>query len=223
MPRRKDLVTGEIYHIHNKSIANFKIFNTHNDFLRIKNMFKYYQLDDVSLSFSEFIKLKEIEKNKFNEYFISISQNKERLVQIIAYCIMPTHLHLILKQLKENGISNFMRYILSSYSHYFNSKYKRKGPLWESRFKDVLVQIDDQLLHLTRYVHLNPVTAYLVNEPEDWPASSYKEYLSEINKENKICIYDDILNIEPVFYKEFVENRISYQRELAKIKELLLE
>ena len=95
--------------------------------------------------------------------------------------------------------------------------------MWEGRFKNVLVESDEQLLHLTRYIHLNPVAAYLVDKPENWSASSYKEYLSGDNDKNKICEYSEILEIEPSFYKEFVEDRISYQREIAKIKELILE
>ncbi len=78
---------------------------------------------------------------------------------------MPTHIHLILKQLKEDGISAYMSKILNSYTCYFNRRTKRKGPLWESRFKRVEVTSDEQLLHLTRYIHLNPVTAHIVEEP----------------------------------------------------------
>ena len=159
----------------------------------------------------------------FNDYLFSISSQAEKVVQIVAYCIMPTHLHLILKQLKEDGIANFMRKVLNSYSHYFNIKHKRKGPLWEARFKNVLVRTDEQLLHLTRYIHLNPVTAYLVDKPEDWLFSSYKEYVSNVVDEERICKYNNILDIEPDSYKKFVEDRILYQRDLAKIKELILE
>ena len=70
-----------------------------------------------------------------------------------------------------------MRRLLNSYTRYFNEKIKRKGPLWEGRFKKVLVNSDEQLLHLTRYVHLNPVSAGIVEKPEDWPCSSYREYI----------------------------------------------
>jgi putative transposase len=152
-----------------------------------------------------------------------VSFYKEKLVEIIAYCIMPTHLHLVLKQLEDNGISIFMNRILNSYSHYFNIKHERKGPLWEGRFKHILVEKDEYLLHLTRYIHLNPVTAYLVNKPEEWFASSYGEYLQDVKKDDKICKYSEILEIEPKSYREFIEDRISYQRELAKIKHLVMD
>ena len=61
-------------------------------------------------------------------------------VEIIAYCIMPTHFHLVVKQLKEDGISFFIQQILNSYSRYFNIKTKRKGPLWEGRFQNVIIE-----------------------------------------------------------------------------------
>lgn len=105
----------------------------------------------------------------------------------------------------------------------FLIKHKRKGPLWEGRFKNVLIKTEEQLLHLTRYVHLNPVSSYLVDKPENWPASSYCEYLSEVNLEDRSCNYENVLSLEPAAYKNFVEDRISYQRELVKIRKLILD
>jgi len=209
-----DIVTGEIYHVYTKSIAEFVVFNTDADFLRIKELFQYYEIEKHLVSFSKFKKrnMQQSEKSMID---------KEKLVQIICYCPMPTHIHLILKQLKDKGITEFMRRVLDSYTRYFNIKHNRKGPLWEGRFKKVIVESDEQLLHLTRYVHLNPVTAYIVNNPADWQWSSYQEYLS--GKEDGICKYKDILDIKPDVYKKFVEDRISYQRELAKIKNSMLD
>jgi len=116
-----------------------------------------------------------------------------------------------------------MNDILNSYTRYFNVKTRRKGPLWESRFKSVLVDTDEQLIHLTRYIHLNPVTAYLINKPQEWKFSSYGEYLGKVGKEDIVCRYEDLLSIQPDSYKEFVDDRISYQRSLATIKYLMLD
>ena len=99
----------------------------------------------------------------------------------------------------------------------------RRGPLWESRFKSVMVTTDEQLLHLTRYIHLNPTTANLVNEPHDWVFSSYREFLEEIQDEEKVCNYSKSLNIDTEEYKEFVSSRIGIQQELARIKEICLD
>jgi len=220
--QRKDLlVVGEVYHIFNKSIAGFRIFNNDSEFSRMTVAIRYYQIGKPDFKFSQFIKPTKA-KDRHPAKTISLS-GKEKIVQVIAYCFMPTHLHLILKQLKENGISTFMSNLLNSYARYFNIKHNRKGPLWEGRFKNVLVETDEQLLHLTRYIHLNPVTASLVNKPEKWPASSYREYISETSASGRICQYDDILDIKPADYKGFVEDRASYQRELALIKKLLFE
>ena len=184
---------------------------------------RYYQREGNRLKFSRFVSTKLINKNYDSAEFNKYLQQKPKRIEIIAYCLMPTHIHFILKQLKDNGISIFMNNLCNSYSRYFNTKHKRKGPLWEGRFKKILVESDEHLLHLTRYVHLNPVTAHLVNKPENWQFSSYFEYSSDINENRRICNYGSLIDISFRQYKEFVENGISYQRELAKIKNLILE
>ena len=215
--RKEKLVSNSIYHIFTKSIAQFRIFNNNNEALRMLKTMPYYQRVNPEIKFSKYVVLaEEIKADKER-----MLKEKKKLVEIIAYCIMPTHIHLILKQLETNGISKFMNNVLNSYSRYFNTKYKRKGPLWETRFKSILIETDEYLIHLTRYIHLNPVTANLVGKPEDWLASSYNEYLLKVN--DKICRYNDILDIDPVSYKKFVEDRICYQKDLAKIKHLLLD
>lgn len=216
---RKDmLIENQIYHIFTKSIAGFKIFNNEFEFIRMKDAIRHYQKEERSFKLSQYLSIRQ---NNPEYRDINISSN---LIEIIAYCLMPTHVHLILQQLKPKGISIFMSNILNSYARYFNIKHNRKGPLWEGRFKSVLVKNDEQLLHLTRYIHLNPVTAFLSDEPEGWSSfSSYKEYVCEVDANDRFCNYHGILDIKPVSYRKFVEDRIGYQREIAKIKELLLE
>lgn len=222
MHRKNPLVTGEIYHVFNRSIADYVIFNDENEYSRMWELLKYYQINN-ELRFSEFIELKIIAQIGFNNFFNTISKGKDKLIQIIAYCLMPTHIHLVLKQLSDNGISNYLQKVLNSYSTYFNLTHKRKGPLWESRFKSVLVENDEQLNHLVRYLHLNSTTANLVNQPEDWLYSSYREYLGRVEENQKMCQFDSILDINPVLYRKYVNNQISYQGELAKIKDLIID
>lgn len=214
------MVNGEVYHILSKSIAGYEIFNTQADYLRMMHLLRYYQ-KETKMRFSDFLLLKGI-RTGFNACFAEFNADKNDLVQIIAYCLMPTHFHLILKQLENNGISKFIGNILNSYSRYFNVKHKRRGPLWEAKFKNVLIENDEQILHLTRYIHSNPTTALLVEKPEKWLYSSYKEYL-ETSEELALCNYKNIIDIEPKSYRKFVNNRISYQRELAKIKTQMLD
>ena len=90
---------------------------------------------------------------------------------------MPTHFHLILRQNIDNGIFNFIGNLTSSYTRYFNLKHKRKGPLWESKFNNIKIENDEQLLHLTRYIHMNPTSAGIVNNQKESKWSSYNEYI----------------------------------------------
>ncbi len=222
MRRKNELVTGSIYHIISRSIAGYRIFNNPSDYDRMVGTVIYYQQEKPECKLSHFIYQR-------NNQHISLANSIEvaennKIAEIIAYCVMPTHIHLVLRQCKTNGISTMISKCLNSYTKYFNLKHKRNGPLWESRFKNVLVETDEQLIHLTRYLHLNPVTAFLIDKPELWTASSYNEYLSKSQNDQKtICAYKDILEIRPNEYKKFVDDRIDYQRELAKIKSLVLE
>jgi putative transposase len=213
--RKVALGTGKMYHVFTKTIAEYKIFNNEKEYQRMVKIINYYKFEDQILKFSKFDIKKEVNNNKFS--------HKEKNIDIIAYCIMPTHVHLILKQLKDGGISIYMSKVLNSYTRYFNVKHKRKGPLWESRFKNVEIETDEQLLHLTRYIHLNPVTNFMVDDPACWVPSSYNEYTNNIKKDERICNYEGIIDIDPLFYEEFVINRIAYQRELSIIKSHLLE
>ena len=216
---RKYLLVNEgVYHIFTKSIAGFEVFRKRTDYERMMGLLKYYQVENPSLKFSLFMGLKDKQ-----DYYRKHFGGKDKLVAIMTYCLMPTHLHLVLNQLKKNGISTFMGNVLNSYTRYFNIKSKRKGPLWESRFKNVIVSTDEQLLHLTRYIHLNPATAGLVERPEDWEFSSYREYIGEVTKGQRLCNYSGHLEISSSIYKEFVSSRRDYQRELARIKELCIE
>ncbi|MDD5495720.1 MAG: transposase [Candidatus Omnitrophica bacterium] len=204
----------EVYHVYNKSIAGFTIFNNDIEYLRMMEAVCYYQHAKPAVRFSLRTQSGINKKN-------SSATDNGMLVEIVAYCLMPTHLHLVLRQLCDRGISRFLNNILNSYTRYFNIRHNRKGPLWEGRTKKTLIKTDEQLLHLTRYLHLNPVTSYLVNKPEEWSYSSYREYLSEIDNEYRICKYNSLLTINPNIYKAFVEDAIFYQRELAMIKKSL--
>ncbi len=216
--REKPLFTGKVYHVFTRSIAKFKVFRTPGEYERIIDMISFYSFGDSTTSFSYF------SNRKIKDTIIQNRlQSGRKLVEIIAYCIMPTHVHLILKQLDDNGISTFMGRVLNSYSRYFNVKTNRKGPVWEGRFQNVEVETDEQLLHLTRYLHLNPSTSFLTKKPEDWLYSSYLEFLGQNTKEITICEFSDILDINPKNYKKFVDSQINYQRELKHIKDILID
>jgi len=216
--RKQEIVTNNVYHILNKSIEKFIIFNTDYDYARMIELIKYYQFANVPVKYS-YLMSRSIEEQISNKSYIK--DKNEKLVNIISYCLMPTHFHMTLQQLVYGGISKFVNLIQSSYSKYFNIKHDRKGPLWQGYYKNVLVASDKQLLHLTRYHHLNPVSARLIDKPEDWEYSSYNEYLGNIK--TPICNYNKLLKFKPNVYKRFMENRINYQRELTRIKKIILE
>lgn len=223
MQRECKLVTGEIYHVFTKSIAGYTVFNRKEDFDRVLQVFRYYQIDSPPRKFSDTFRMVKTQNLGLEEHILEITEKKLRMVQMIAYCVMPTHLHFILKQLRDDGVETFMRKILNSYTKYFNALHGRKGPLWERRFQNVRVETNEQLFHLSRYVHLNPVTAYLTEKAENWEASSYLEYLDGVVLEKCLCDFRGLIDMDSGAYRQFVEDGMSYQRELANIKNLLLD
>lgn len=207
----------------NKSIAGYRIFNTTSDYERMLQVLEYFTVADRLPKFSYFLQRSKDVGKTFSSYFDQCFPKPKRLVKIIAYCFMPTHFHLILTSLTKNGIATMMSNVLNSYARYFNVKHERHGPLWVGPFKNVHVDSDEQLWHLTRYLHLNPVTARLVAKPERWFFSSYLEYVTPSKVKRPLCEYNDLLDVQPRLYRFFVEDQIDYQRELAQIKHLVLE
>jgi putative transposase len=99
-----------------------------------------------------------------------------RGVDIIAYCLMPNHYHLLV-DLKTEHFSKLMQAFTLSYAKAMNKRYKKVGSLFQGRFQAIHVDKDEYLLNMTRYIHLNPVEANLVEKAEDWEFSSYQEYV----------------------------------------------
>lgn len=203
------------YHLFNKSIANFGIFTNNKGVERFIKILDYYNNFDKKISFSLFLR-----KNiKVKNNLLLLRENS--IVKFISFCIMPDHYHLLIKSLSHEKISKYISDVENSYTRYFNIRNNRKGPLWQSRFKAVVIKNNLQLLHVSRYIHLNPTTNSLVNHPEDWRFSSYKEIISSplLLKEN----LKEISISNRFTYKRFVENNINYQRRLKQIKKLVLE
>ena len=97
--------------------------------------------------------------------------------EVHAYCLMSNHVHLLLREKRLGDISLIMKRLLTKYAMYFNRKYQRSGALIASRYKSVPVEADEYFIPLQRYIHQNPLKAGLVNNPEEYPFSSYREYL----------------------------------------------
>ena len=97
-------------------------------------------------------------------------------LRIICYCLMPNHYHLLIQTPKPN-LSRAMRHLNGIYTQRFNRIHKKDGPLFRGRYKAILVQEDEYLTHLIRYIHLNPVQASLVQDPVKYPWASHAAYL----------------------------------------------
>jgi len=211
--RKTLLATGEIYHIFNHSVQGIPIFKGEREYHLFLEAMKFYLQPDPPTRFS----LYRASRNRF-----PINLNSQ-LVTIICFSLMPNHLHFILRQEKENGIKKYIQKLTNSFAHYFVLKYRSKGHVFEANFKAVRVETEEQLLHLSRYIHLNPVTAYLVEKPEDYPYSSYRIY---IGKESSDFINSSLVLAHfssPKKYEEFVLAQKDYQRTLGAIQHLLLE
>jgi len=221
MQYRKEKLENEyFYHIFSRSISKYTVFNDPEDFSRIIEIMNLYRYSDFKHKYSKYLQL---DPTTQVAILTGLKNENKLLINIVAYCVMSTHIHLILKQLEDNGISHFMAKIFNSYSRYFNVKHKRAGPLWAGRFKSVFVSDDSQLLHLTRYIHLNPTSANLVNKPNEWPYSSYVEYINPDSGIQKLCNFENLFEIEGNHYKKFVLDRKDYQKQLSIIKSLLID
>jgi putative transposase len=213
--RKTILSVGECYHVFTKSIAGYEIFRNEGEYDRMLAILQFYQSSKKGTKFSWLL-------NPSLTFYKSALVQSHKRVQMIAYCLMPTHIHLFLRQLAQNGISEYMRFALNSYARHFNEKTKRHGPLWESRFACVRVETNAQALHLTRYIHLNPVSAGLVKQADQWKYSSIHEYLNSLDGQG-LCEFKDIISTLPDSYKKFVDDRQNYQQELQWIKKCLFD
>lgn len=100
----------------------------------------------------------------------------EETVHVVAYCLMPNHYHMLV-YLREDELSKAIQRFIMSYTNAMNRRYGRCGSLFQGRFQTIHVDSDAYLLHLTRYIHLNPVRACLVQRPQEWEFSSYCDYV----------------------------------------------
>jgi putative transposase len=113
------------------------------------------------------------DREKFLEYLASATERYGAVIH--AYCLMNNHFHLLLET-SDGNLSKIMRHINGAYTTYFNIKRKRVGHLFQGRFKAILIEADEYLTELSRYIHLNPVRVGIVETPEQYQWSSYRSY-----------------------------------------------
>jgi len=213
---------GEIYHIYNKSLAGNPIFTFKKNLERALLTLYFYQRTSRPCSLSHFVKIGLKQKKLIEKYLLEA----ERQVDILSFCLMPNHFHLLLKEKEKNGISKFLSDFQNSYTRYYNIFHHGKGYLFQGQFKAKRIETDEQLIHVSRYIHLNPYTSYILKDFEqlkNYPWSSLGEYLNLFDY--KICQKRTLLSHFSSLkeFEEFIFNQKDYQRELDIIQHLTLE
>lgn len=229
--RKTIFANDEYYHIYNRGVDKRKIFLDRNDYIRF--LHDLYEFNDQEQA-TEFVRLSKHNVGSLAPHI----KNKQRkkLVEIVCFCQMPNHFHLILKQLVENGISRFMHKLGTGYTNAFNLRCERSGALFQGTFKAIHIENETYLTHLSRYIHLNPVE---IKEPgwkkegiknwktankslEEYRWSSYPDYIGEknfpsiTNRELLLSILGDEKK-----YKKFIKEWLA--KDLENINDLILE
>jgi len=164
---------------------------------------------DIFLEDVDYLKYLE----KLREY------KKKHNISIICYCLMPNHFHLLLRQDADIPIYKFMHGLHTSYSMYFNLKYKKVGHLFQGKHKQKEIDKDEYLLQLSSYIHLNPVVSDLVDKLEDYQWSSYLDYIGL--REGTLCNKKLFLSDNQLEnYKKDTEERIGLLRSDLKLPNL---
>lgn len=192
----KEFASGEIYHVYNRGVGKMNIFVDEQDFkvflFRLKeNLFP--ESIDYSLLPKYAARRKTLPSNSFD---------------LISYCLMPNHFHLLIRQNTELSITQLILKVCTGYSKYFNKKYDRVGSLFQDKFKAVRINRNEQLLWTSFYIHENPKKALLVSELSDYFWSSYRDYAGLKNNFFIICKTEFILSQfnSPKAYLEYFKN-----------------
>ena len=205
--RIKEYKTEAYYHIYNRGIEGMDVFCDEGDFLKFEELIRRYVMP-----------VKTKNEGPYKDDRPSLVKRKQKMnlsgqVEIAAFVLMPNHFHLLVKQRELNGITLFMRRVMTAYMMYFNKRHQRGGPLFISAYKAILIEDPRLLLPLTKFIHVNPVTRKVSRfgpvetvsgtKAEDYPYSSYLEYIEP-------KAFDWIRKIptaiEPNLYRNYVED-----------------
>src|SRR3989344_1815979 len=211
------LANDEVYHVFNRGTDKRSTFTHYREYNRALLALDFYHYDCPPLRLAKVLQLDVLERIKLLQ---GLKKAGKRRVEIICFCLMPNHYHLLLKQKLDKGISRFMNDFSNSYTRYFNIKNNRVGVLFQGTFKAVRIEDDEQLLHVSRYIHLNPVVSCLVKEKDldSYIWSSLPEYLGLLKEEK--CVKELILELFKTKeeYRKFVYDQIDYAKQLEKVK-----
>jgi putative transposase len=211
MPARniiKTYVANGIYHVYNRGVNKDIIFIDEQDYRVFSRILK------TALSPPPDPKLIQIDITFKGGTFKGIPKQPKSFYEdiiLIAYCLMPNHFHLLIQQVKEKSMNEFLRSVSVRYVMYFNKRHKRIGPLFQGTYKGSLVVDDTYLLHVSRYIHLNHLKNY--QRPEH-ACSSYAEFIGIRHTEwihpelvlQLLNTSDGIMRKKYETYKDFVES-----------------
>ncbi|MEK7116744.1 MAG: transposase [Patescibacteria group bacterium] len=211
--RYENFAENEHYHIFGRGINKEKIFIDEQDRIRFIFLITHFQSPIKIYNISWYTKAF-IKSGSFN---FSAKKSgteeilKKRNVELVAFALMPNHFHILIKNLEDRILSVYMHRILTAYSKYFNAKYNKKGHVFEGPFGAVLVENNNQLLHLSAYIHKNPKEIKeWTNNYDKYPYSSYQDYIGS-NRWGDLLVTDIILKQfkDWVKYKDFVSTSVA--------------
>ena len=223
----KQFVENGYYHIYNRGVEKRTIFLEPQDYSVFLSYLKTYllpkdtnklwlSLAEANLPWAE--KAKILKLIRLNNFSSSLN--------LLSFCLRPNHFHLLVRQTDANTIDKFMNSLGTRYGGYFNRKYKRVGPLFQGLYKAVLVNTDEQLLHLTRYIHRNPIPLI----PQDtllqnYEYSSYPYFLGTAHSDwvKPDTTLSHFARSGPNSYQSFVEDRALEADSITRIASLTLD
>lgn len=210
-----------IYHIYNRGVEKRTIFEDEQDYKVFLNYLKEYlspALDKEALK--KDVTFKGVTFKGIPKQIINYSEQ----IDLFAFCLMPNHVHLLIKQKDKDSIKKFTQSLFTRYSMYFNKRYKRTGSLLQGTYKATNVINKDYLLDITRYIHRNPLK--ITKTLTDY-YSSYSHYLNQFNipwvKNKEVLDYFNestfVKHNKIKSYKYFVEEFKYKNEELDLTKE----
>ena len=212
--KRPQLVNGEIYHIVIRAIEELKLFrNKENCFRMIHDLFEFNDVDSVSST-----PRWQMNKSPSRTVLANIDRKKRKiLVEILAFCLMPNHVHLLVRQVRDGGISKFMRKIGAGYGLYYNQKYKRSGHVFQGRYRMVHIKNENQLKTVFVYIHTNPV-AIVVPHWKEKGIKNYKKAIGFLEKYrwSSYLDYLDKKNFPSLTSREFLTKEMGGVKECKK-------
>lgn len=174
MARNYVFAPGEYYHVYSRGFEKLPVFRSVSDYNRfVEGLYLFNNIQPVGVR----------NKKKILDQGLTLVRNVyeiergDTLTDIGAYCLMPNHIHLLVREKNEKGISKFMQKLMTSYTMYFNKKYDRTGAIFGSSFKARHVTSDTHLKYLFAYIHMNPKEIVKTGKLKNYRYSSYPDYL----------------------------------------------